>query len=93
MDTILAEYARVCNDVLQKHANKSAVDLKVNIDERQYQVDLDSPQLFIKCWNEVTTDPATQITEEAVLITDTIVRVEVFLVLGAAVAGMQACVR
>ena len=88
IDTILVEYARVCNDVLQKHTNKSAVALKVDIDERQYKVDVASPQLFIKCWNEATTDPAAQITEEAGRITDTMCKWKYFWCLGPL---LQAC--
>ena len=78
----------MCNVVLEQNGHKSVGELKVAIDAKQYGVDLDSPQLFVKCWNEATTDPAAQISEEDGRITDTLYKWKYFWCLGPL---LQAC--
>ena len=60
-------------------STKSAVELRPEIDEQLYAVDMNTTAaLFLNSWNAATTDPTMAITEEEGLITDCIYKWKYF---------------
>lgn len=72
----------MCNRVLAE-SKKSVTDLKIQIDEHLYAVDVKTtPELFVTSWNAATRDPAMAITEDEGRITVSIFKWKYFWCLG-----------